>query len=51
MKKKKKRTALVMCRDRKQFRVTQAQFRQWVREGVVVKTQESAARGNISSPA
>jgi hypothetical protein len=36
-KKKKKRTALVVCRDRKQFWTTQAQFWQWVREGVVVK--------------
>jgi hypothetical protein len=34
----KKKTALVVCRDRKQFWTTQAQFWQWVREGVVVKT-------------
>lgn len=44
-KKKKKRTALVICRDHKQFRTTQAQFWQWVREGVVVKTQDQPLTG------
>jgi len=44
-KKKKKRTALVICRDRKQFWTTQAQFWQWVREGVVVKTQDQPLTG------
>lgn len=43
--KKKKRTALVVCRDRKQFWTTQAQFWQWVREGVVVKTQDRPLTG------
>lgn len=50
MKKKKKRTALVMCRDRKQFWVTQAQFWQWVREGVVVKTQDQPLAGIFLRP-
>lgn len=44
-KRKKKRTALVVCRDRKQFWTTQAQFWQWVREGVVVKTQDHPLTG------
>lgn len=44
-KKKKKRTALVICRDRKQFWTTQTQFWQWVRDGVVVKTQDQPLTG------
>src|SRR5688500_13446857 len=44
-KKRKKKTALVVCRDRKQFWTTQAQFWQWVREGVVVKTGEQPLTG------
>lgn len=47
-KKKKKKTALVICRDRKQFWTTQAQFWQWVREGVVVKTQDHPLTGAFS---
>jgi hypothetical protein len=42
---KKKRTALVICRDRKQFWTTQTQFWQWVRDGVVVKTQDQPLTG------
>ena len=38
VKKKKRKTALVVCRDRKQFWTTQAQFWQWVRDGVVEQT-------------
>jgi hypothetical protein len=45
VKKKKKRTALVVCRDRKQFWTTQAQFWQWVRDGVVVKTHDQPLTG------
>jgi hypothetical protein len=44
-KRKKKRTALVVCRNRKQFWTTQAQFWQWVREGVVVKTKDHPLTG------
>jgi hypothetical protein len=44
-KKKKKSTALVVCRDRKTFWTTQAQFWQWVRDGVVVKTGEQPLTG------
>ena len=44
-KRKKKRTALVVCRDRKQFWTTQAQFWQWVLDGVVVKTGDKPLAG------
>jgi len=44
-KKRKKKTALVVCRDRKQFWTTQAQFWQWVRDGVVVKTGDKPLEG------
>jgi hypothetical protein len=46
-KKRKKRTALVVCRDRKQFWTTQTQFWQWVRDGVVVKTQDNPLTGSF----
>ena len=44
-KKKKKKTALVMCRDRKEFWTTQKQFWQWEREGVVTKTGDNPLTG------
>jgi hypothetical protein len=43
--KKKKKTALVICRDRKQFWTTQKQFWQWVRDGVVMKTGDQPLTG------
>ena len=46
-KKKKKKTALVICRDRKEFWTTQTQFWQWVRDGVVVKTDDHPLTGNF----
>ncbi len=46
-KKKQKRTALVVCRDGKSFWTTQAQFWQWVREGVVVKTGDKPLEGGF----
>ncbi|HEV2828256.1 MAG TPA: hypothetical protein VGW76_11705 [Pyrinomonadaceae bacterium] len=46
-KKKKKKTALVICSDRKQFWTTQAQFWQWVREGIVTKTHDSPLTGSF----
>ena len=42
---KKKKTALVICRDRKEFWTTQTQFWQWVREGVVAKTGDQPLTG------
>ena len=44
-KRKAKRTAQVVCRDGKSFWTTQAQFWQWVREGVIVKTGERPLTG------
>ncbi len=44
-KKKKKRTALVICRSGRQFWATQTEFWQWVRERVVVKTQDQPLTG------
>jgi hypothetical protein len=45
--KKKKRTAQVVCRDGKQFWTTQAQFWQWVRDGVVMKTGDKPLAGSF----
>ena len=45
--KKRRKNALVVCRDRKQFWTTQKQFWQWVREGVVVKTGDAPLVGLI----
>ena len=42
---KKKKTALIICQDKKQFWTTQAQFWQWVRDGIVVKTGEQPLTG------
>lgn len=44
-KKKKKRTALVISRSGQQFWTTQAQFWQWVRDGVVNKVQDGPLTG------
>ncbi|MEA2175632.1 MAG: hypothetical protein QOD00_3224 [Blastocatellia bacterium] len=43
--KKKKKTALVVCRDGRQFWTTQAQFWQWMRDGVIVKTHDGPLTG------
>ena len=42
---RKKRTALIICRDRKQFWTTQTQFWQWFRDGVVVKLGDQPLTG------
>jgi hypothetical protein len=44
-KKKKKRTALVICHDGKQFWTTQAEFWQWIRQQVVVKLKDNPLTG------
>jgi hypothetical protein len=44
-KKKKRKTAQVICRDRKSFWTTQTQFWQWVRERVIVKVQDQPLTG------
>src|SRR5687768_7038287 len=46
--KKRKKTALVICRDRREFWTTQTQFWQWVREGVVVKTGDRPLSGSFN---
>jgi hypothetical protein len=45
--KKRKRTAMIICRDRKQFWTTQSQFWQWVRESIVVKTGDAPLTGRF----
>ncbi len=47
-KKQKKRNALVVCRDGRQFWTTQKQFWQWAREGVLRKTGEAPLRGEFA---
>lgn len=44
-KKRKKRTALVVCRSGKEYWTTQTEFWQWVRDRVVVKTQDNPLTG------
>jgi hypothetical protein len=44
-KQKKKKNALILCRDGNQFWTTQKQFWQWTREGVVRKTEDSPLTG------
>lgn len=46
-KKGKKKTALVVCRNGKSYWTTQKQFWQWVREGAVVKRQDSPLCGEF----
>jgi hypothetical protein len=45
--KKKKRTALILCVNRRQYWTTQTQFWQWVREGIVVKSHDSPLTGSF----
>jgi hypothetical protein len=44
-KKRRKRTARVICQNRMEFWTTQKQFWQWIRDGVVIKTQDSPLTG------
>ena len=46
-KRKARRTALVLCHDRKSFWTTSAQFWQWVRVGVVVQTGDRPLAGRF----
>ncbi len=45
---KKRKTALVICRDRQEFWTTQTQFWQWFREGVVAKTGDHPLTGRFA---
>src|ERR1700716_3998926 len=47
-KKKKRKSALVVCRDRKEFWTTQAQFWQWAREGIITKTDDNPLTGTFN---
>ena len=47
IKKKRKRNALIMCHDGKEYWTTQAQFWQWVRESVVLKVSDGPLRGTF----
>ncbi|HEV2914555.1 MAG TPA: hypothetical protein VGX92_14850 [Pyrinomonadaceae bacterium] len=44
-KSKKKKTALIVCQNRREFWTTQAQFWQWMRDGVIYKTQDHPLTG------
>jgi hypothetical protein len=45
--KRKKKNALIMCHDGKEYWTTQAQFWQWVRESVVIKVSDGPLRGKF----
>jgi hypothetical protein len=46
-KRRKKRTALVVCSNGTQFWTTQTQFWQWVRDGIVVKKGDHPLTGDF----
>ncbi len=48
--KKKKKNALIMCHDGKEYWTTQAEFWQWVRESVVLKVSDAPLRGKFIRP-
>ncbi len=45
-----KKNAQVICRSGAQFWTTQAQFWQWVREGVIVKLSDGPLTGAFREP-
>lgn len=44
---RKKKNALVVCRDGKQYWTTQDQFWQWVREKIIVKQSDYPLQGTF----
>ena len=46
-KKRKRKTAQIVCRDGRAFWTTQTQFWQWVRDGRVVKSGDNPLTGNF----
>ena len=44
-KKKRKKSALIICQNEKRFWTTQKQFWQWVRDQVVIKTNDYPLTG------
>ena len=47
---RRKKNALVVCRDGKEFWTTQDQFWQWVRERVIVKAGDYPLKGRFIRP-
>jgi hypothetical protein len=45
--KKRKKTALVICRDGREYWTTQKQFWQWMRESIIVKTADRPLTGQF----
>lgn len=45
--KRKKKNALVVCQDGKEFWTTQSQFWQWVRDRIIVKEDDYPLRGKF----
>jgi len=45
--KKRKKSALIICRNRKRFWTTQKQFWQWSREGIILKTNDYPLTGSF----
>lgn len=48
MKKKKKKNALIICHNGKQFWTTQTQFWQWTRERTVIKIADNPLTGKFT---
>jgi hypothetical protein len=47
LRRKKKKNALIMCHDGREYWTTQTEFWQWVRESVVVKLSDFPLRGQF----
>lgn len=47
LRKRKKKNALILCHDGKEYWTTQAEFWQWVRESVVMKVSDAPLRGQF----
>ena len=47
LRRKKKKNALILCRDGKEYWTTQAEFWQWVRESIVVKLSDFPLTGQF----
>lgn len=45
--KRKKKNALIICQDGKEFWTTQSQFWQWVRSSVIIKAGDNPLRGKF----
>lgn len=48
LKRRKKKNALVMCHDGKEYWTTQIEFWQWVKQGVVVKVGDGPLTGKFT---